>query len=136
MELERQTAAAEPSLGTGLERVLLASQRVLFARLDLLLLEMHDAMTRTLRAVLLGGLAVGIGLGGWFALLAGIVLALGDLLGNGPSLLIVGVLNFGAALAGIQWLVRDSRKPPPVSAQALPEVRTTTSGPAAQGVAP
>ena len=134
MEPDRQDVSAEPSVGTGLERVLLASQRVLFARLDLLLLEIHDAMTRTLRAVLLGGLAVGIGLGGWFAMLTGIILALGETIGKGPSLLLIGGLNFAIAITAILRLVRDSRKPPPVSAQVLPDVRSAVE-PAVQGVA-
>ncbi len=105
-----------------LERLFLASQRVLFARLDLLLLEIHDAMTRTLRAVLLGGVAVGIALGGWFAIIAGVVLGLGEVIGKGPSLLVIGLLNFVLAIGVILLLVRDSRRPPPVSAQALPDV--------------
>ena len=105
-----------------LERLFLASQRVLFARLDLLLLEIHDAMSRTLRALLLGGVAIGIALSGWCALVAGVVLGLGEMIGKGPSLLVVGVLNFVLAIGAILWLVRDSRKPPPVSAQALPDV--------------
>ena len=115
----------EPSLAAAVERLLLASQRVLFARVDLLLLEIHDTMTRTVRALLLGGLAIGIGLGGWFAMLTGFVLALGESIGKGPSLFLVGITNFAIALAGILWLVRDSRQPPRVSAQALPEVTTT-----------
>jgi hypothetical protein len=116
-------------VATALERLFLASQRVLFARLDLLLLEIHDAMTRTLRALLLGGVAIGIALGGWFAMLAGIALALGEMIGQGPSLLIIGVLNFGLAIGIILWLVRDSRRPPPVSAQALPDVDAVHAAP-------
>ena len=115
-------ANGDASMTGALERLFLASQRVLFARLDLLLLEIHDAMSRTLRALLLGGVAVGIALSGWCALVAGVVLGLGEVIGNGPSLLIMGLLNFVLAIGGILLLVRESRQPPPVSAQALPDV--------------
>ena len=117
-----------------LERLFLASQRVLFARLDLLLLEIHDAMSRTLRALLLGGVAVGIALGGWCAIIAGVVLGLGEVIGNGPSLLIIGVLNFALAIGGILLLVRDSRQPPRVSAQALSDVDAIPATPQPQRV--
>ena len=116
-------------MAAALERLLLASQRVLFARLDLLLLEIHDAMTRTLRALLLGGVAIGIAIGGWFAVLAGIALALGEVIGKGSALVVIGVLNFALAIGLILWLVRESRKPPPVSAQALPDVDSVHAAP-------
>ena len=122
-------------MATAIERLLLATQRVLFSRLDLLLLEVHDAMTRTVRALLLGGLAIGIALGGWFAMLTGVVLALGDDIGKGPSLLLVGLINFAVAFAGILWLIRDSRQPARVSAQALPDVGATVESPAPQRMA-
>jgi uncharacterized membrane protein YqjE len=125
VEHKLATAVDEPSLATAIERLMLASQRVLFARLDLLLLEMHDALTRGLRALLLGGIAIGVALGGWFAMLTGFVLALDDTIGQGPSLFIVGIANFALAIGTILWLVRDSRQPPRVSAQALPEVGAT-----------
>jgi hypothetical protein len=121
VDADRQ-GSGDASMTGALERLFLASQRVLFARLDLLLLEIHDAMTRTLRAVLLGGVAVGIALGGWFAIIAGVVLGLGDVIGKGPSLLVIGLLNFVLAIGVILLLVRDSRRPPPVSAQAMPDV--------------
>ncbi|MGH7805939.1 MAG: phage holin family protein [Candidatus Binatia bacterium] len=129
MDVERHPGAGDASIATALERLLLASQRVLFARLDLLLLEVHDATSRTLRAMLLGGVAIGIAIGGWFALLAGVVLGLGEAIGNGPSLLVIGVLNFGGAIGGLMLLVRDSRRPPPVSAQALPDVDAVSAAP-------
>jgi hypothetical protein len=116
-------------MATAIERLFLASQRVIFARLDLLLLEIHDAMTRTLRALLLGGVAVGIALGGWFAMLAGVVLSLSETIGKGPSLLVIGVLNFGLAIGLILLLVRESRRPPAVSAQALPDVDDVQAAP-------
>ena len=121
VDAERQ-GGGDASVAGAIERLFLASQRVLFARLDLLLLEIHDAMTRTLRALLLGGLAIGIALSGWFAIIAGVVLGLGEVIGKGPSLLVVGALNFVLAIAVLLLLVRDSRRPPPVSAQAMPDV--------------
>jgi hypothetical protein len=58
----------QPSVTSALERVLSASQQLVVDRLDLLLLEAREGMSRGIEAAAVAGLAVGVFFCGWLCI--------------------------------------------------------------------
>jgi uncharacterized membrane protein YqjE len=58
----------QPSVTSALERVLSAGQQLVVDRLDLLLLEAKEGMSRGIEAAAVAGLAVGVFFCGWLCL--------------------------------------------------------------------
>jgi uncharacterized membrane protein YqjE len=106
------TPVAEPSLAQALERLLIASQRVVSDRIDLAMLDLHGLTSRTVRSAMFGGLAIGLGLGGWFALVGAAVSALALRLPLWAALAIAGTVNLAAAALIAGAAARTSRGVP------------------------
>src|SRR5262249_7768848 len=61
-------ASEQPSVTSAVERVLSAGQQLLVDRLDLLLLEAKEGMSRGIEAAAVAGLAVGVFFCGWLCI--------------------------------------------------------------------
>jgi uncharacterized membrane protein YqjE len=99
MNEDRTAAESESGVGPALDRVFRASQRVLIDRIDLVLLEIQQLMARGFLGVIALAVAAGLVLGGWFSLMA-LVILLADASARPMLLGIVGVANLaiGAGL--------------------------------------
>jgi hypothetical protein len=78
MNEDRTAVENESAVGTALDRVFRASQRVLIDRIDLVLLEIQQLLAVSFLAVIALAIAVGLILGGWFSLMLVIILVVGD----------------------------------------------------------
>lgn len=76
LPLRAREKTEEPSVSSTLERVLDASERVIIDRIELMRLDAHETVARTLRAAALLALGGALLCGGWFAAMAIIVLVL------------------------------------------------------------
>lgn len=112
MDTRTDTPVAEPSLAQALERLLIASQRVVSDRIDLAMLDLHALVGRTVQSAMLGGVAIGLGLGGWFALIGAAVSALALHLPLWAALAIAGAANLAAAVLIAAVAARASRGVP------------------------
>jgi uncharacterized membrane protein YqjE len=83
---------------SSIERLVVASQGVITKRIDLALLEGQELVTRTVLALVLGGLGVLLACGAWFAFVAFIVLSLAaDAAPATRALIFAGINAIGAA---------------------------------------
>jgi hypothetical protein len=103
--------ATEHSVGAALEHVIVASQRVITDRLDLLRLEVSESVGHGLRGVLLISAGVLVSCCAWLALTGAMLAILTNYLSLPVCLLIVATLHAGAGSILIAGGVRDTREP-------------------------
>ncbi len=84
----------EPSVGAALERIVLATQRVIGNRVDLAFLEAREMMAVTFRGLLALGLSLGLLLLAWVAASSMLVFLLMNVLSRSGSLAVVSGINF------------------------------------------
>ena len=70
---QARETADEPSVSSALERVLDASERVIVDRIELMRLDTHETVLRTLRAAIILAAGAALLCGGWFAAMAIVV---------------------------------------------------------------
>jgi uncharacterized membrane protein YqjE len=93
----------EPSVSSALERVLDASERVIIDRIDLMRLDTHETVARTLRAVALLALGGVLLCSGWFAAMAIVILVLNEYGAPATGYAVVACLSvaMGASLVAV-----------------------------------
>src|SRR3954453_9524623 len=92
---EQQRNLDQPSVVGSVERMIDAGQRLVIERIDLMRLEVQDAVGRAMGAALLRRVGATLAFTGWLALMAVMVLALRDYAGlhTVTSILIVGAAH-------------------------------------------
>lgn len=100
-------AENEPSVASALERIVLASQRVLGDRIDLAFLEARELLTITFRGLLALGLALGLLLFAWVAASSMLVFLLLGVMSRSASLGVVAAINL--VLGGVLLRIALSR---------------------------
>jgi uncharacterized membrane protein YqjE len=91
--LNAQTVENEPSVVSALERIMLASQRVVGDRIDLVFLEVRELLVLTFRGLLALGLAIGLLLLAWVSTSAMLVFLLIEVMSRSAALGLVAGVN-------------------------------------------
>lgn len=86
-------AENEPSITSALERIIIASQRVIGDRIDLVFLEARGLLAVALRGFLALGLAIGLLLLAWVAASSMLVFVLLGAMSKGGALAVVAAIN-------------------------------------------
>lgn len=97
----------EPSVASALERIVLASQRVVGDRIDLALLEVRELLAITFRGLLALGLALGLLLFAWVAASSMLVFLLLGVMSRSAALGVVAGINL--VLGGVLLRIALSR---------------------------
>lgn len=100
-------AENEPSVTSALERIVLASQRVVGDRIDLALLELRELLAITFRGLLALGLALGLLLFAWVAASSMLVFLLLGVMSRSAALGVVAGINL--VLGGVLLRIALSR---------------------------
>ncbi len=117
--MNAQTVENEPSVVSALERVMLASQRVVGDRIDLVFLEVRDLLVLTFRGLLALGLAIGLLLLAWVSTSAMLVFLLIEVMSRSAALglvagvnCVVGAVLLRVALSRIDATVSSAENAP------------------------
>jgi membrane protein implicated in regulation of membrane protease activity len=112
-------AAGEPSVPAALEKIATASQRVLSKRIDLLMLDNHEMISRLLVKAALLSVGVVAGLAAWMSAVAALVTWLVPTWSTAGQLGIFALLNAVVAGAVIAFTLRE---PPRLSGETEEEL--------------
>jgi uncharacterized membrane protein YqjE len=85
----------EPSLGSALERVVAASQKVVQERTELVFLEVRELLAATFEGLLALGLAIGLLLLAWTSAIAAMVFFLMEVMPRSHALAVAACVNIG-----------------------------------------
>lgn len=99
----------DSSVSASLEHLVSASQGVLSKRIDLVLLEVEEMLSRSLASAALGGVCILLLAGGWFAVAGSLVLLLFPDSSSVLRLFAFGLVNGAGALGSMVLLMRHSR---------------------------
>lgn len=95
-----------------MEKLLTASQRVMSDRIDLALLDLGDLASRSVRAMSFAVAGAGLLLGGWFALLAAVVIAVDRWLPISVGVALAALVNIALGAYGLSLAGRAMNKLP------------------------
>ena len=93
----------EPSIGSALERVVTASQKVVQERTELVFLEVRELLAATFEGLLALGLAVGLLLLAWVSAVAAMIIFLTEVMSRSSALAVAASVNIvlGAVLVRV-----------------------------------
>jgi len=124
-----QAVENEPSLGSALERVVSASQKVVQERTELVFIEVRELLSATFEGLLALGLAVGLLLLAWVAAVAAMIIFLTELMPRSGALAVAALVN--VTLGAVLVRIAMSKA---ATAVTFDSPRRRTNGPTAPGV--
>jgi len=118
VEGKLEIPSAEPSLASAMEKLLLASQRLLSDRIDLALLDLRELASRSVRALSFAVAGAGLLLGGWFSLVAALVIAADRWMPISLGVALAAFVNIALGVAGLSSAARAMSKLPVAAREA------------------
>ena len=110
--LRSREKADEPSVSSAIEHVIDASERIIVDRIELMRLDTHETVSRTLRGASLLALGGVLLCGGWFAAMAIVVVALEEYGAPTAGYAIVFCLSLAAGASLVAFGMQRLPRPP------------------------